>query len=229
MKDLIKYFKFTAATFLFLCFLYSFVIWFNDTHQTRSEITDPLSKYTKNHEDEIKNVIFGEIFSQAKSCLSQPTEKLAEACQKEVTAKLAKVVIEEELLNPSGYYWPHELMFVKQQGDNLYTLSWNGKLNEIPNQHIIKDRAPYFMQVLTGNCRTFKTYTDICDTYTTVDLGNNQTGYLVREIPLGEEGSLSLQILLLFLFPARYKLELLTILILSIVITFIYSKIKLSR
>ena len=147
--------------------------------------------YLSKHEKNIRKEIFGEIFPQAKRCVtvSSPTHKTQ--CEKEVTHHLAISIIEEDFLDKEGYGWPTDLFFVKQEGSKYSQLGWDGKYSDITkNVNPALINLPYNLRLFTHQCHIFYHEEEVaptCELYEKISLGKNSTGYLVRRSGVTEE------------------------------------------
>lgn len=161
-----------------------------------------MQKYTLVHNADLKNIVFGQLFSEAQSCANKDSDEVKEKCREAVTHLLAVTIIEEEFA-PTGYSdWPNDLFFVKQVGDNFYSLNWGGKVEDISasvNIPQLNFKTPYFLRLLTNRCKIFKEdvdYLESCQIYAPINLDNNETGYLVRRKGITEEDDLRLMFLI---------------------------------
>ena len=179
-----------------------FWVYWNFQSYSRREFV--MDKYVQKHEDILKQKVFSDIFSKARTCAGQ------EDCEKLVSREISEVIIEEELTGESSYDWPNDLFFVKQEGNNFYSLNWEGKITDTSSQThktLISSKTPYMFKFLTRNCRFFGVgKLSSCEIYKSIALSSNQTGYIARLIPLTEENSFLFSLLfmpLTFLFTGQ--------------------------
>lgn len=184
--------KIVGVAVLMYVFLMT-IIWFGIWYTANDAFSRPLANYAKKHSEEIKQKIFGTLFTQAKDCLTLKTDDEKRECQKDISHELALIIIEEEFSYQGNTYWPHDLYFVKYQNGKYTALGWGGVLEDTkvvnePNSEI--DYWHYKLRQSLGRCRFFDYLQPegvVCQVYQSFDLGNGDKGYMVRHISLNDE------------------------------------------
>ncbi len=178
-----------VSTFLLSCF----GLWLHNLYQQYNEVRSPLETYVRNHQEELKEKVFDGLFLDAKAC-SQISEKTVnEECRAKITHELALTIIEEEF----GHGWPNDLFFVKQDNGRFYRMGWGAEYEDVTSS-VNLNTMPYFLKVLTGNCKEFKPTLDElsdCSISKSIELSDSNKGYIVRRARFVEENDLVFNII----------------------------------
>lgn len=188
-------FVFLVALFI-SSFLIQTVLWFFHSGELLYgdlPLQTALRSYVNNHHQELKDKLFNQIFVDAEKCYSLRNEVSRTNCQADITNQLAVLIKEEELLDSYRSGWPSDLFFVKQINDKFYRLGWEGKVENISsfvNADSINYELKFVESILQGKCKTFETTLKnlpSCQIYFSIDLGQDQRGYVIRRIPITDE------------------------------------------
>lgn len=179
--------------FLTVYLLTGISLWLFSIYSSGHEMRKPTSRYVDNHRQELRNSLFGSIFADARRCPNFEKATEQEQCEKEITYRMAILIKEEEFLNEHKYGWPHDLFFVKQEATNFYRLGWDGhivNITETVDKDLVDNRTPFTFRVLAHQCHIFDATLDWmpdCQIFERIDLGNSDTGYVVRRVGVGSE------------------------------------------
>lgn len=201
MISIIRNFKFFLVCFIVTYLLTSFGIWVKGLYESRDFLQKPLVNYVQKHKEELKTVVFDELFPHSQYCSTLINDLQKKECEDEVTHKLGETIVKEEMSDPSAAYWrwPGYFFFVQETKDGFYRLTWQGNFQKIRSPNISYNK-PYFIQFLEGSCNPFEFSIHLnstCQIYPSIDLGNGKRGYLVGVMSLGDSSDL----LFMFIFP----------------------------
>ncbi|MDQ3099315.1 MAG: hypothetical protein M3Q44_06210 [bacterium] len=187
-KNVIQFILIFFSVYLVMALLF----WIYGIYSTGRTMLMPTEKYASIHQQELKDRLFGTIFNEGKRC--QMYEKLLrEQCEKEITFRMALLIKEEEFEDENKNGWPHDIFFVKQEENSFYRLGWEGKVVNISStvdKILLDNRTPFTFRVITHQCRVFEqtiNETLDCQIFTSLPLENNNRGYIVRRVGVGEE------------------------------------------
>lgn len=187
--------------FLTVYLLCGLIFWGYTFLKSVYAMKNPMNNYVHMRTQDVKN-IFTSLFSEAHTCIGELDKTKKLACEQKVSKKLA-ITLREEDLKRNEYEWPHDLFFVKKEGDYYYSLGWEGKLQDISSQvnsGILENNMSYPLKFLGCNNKIFKIYDQSsysCEIYESIYLDKNETGYMVRLFGLREE----MDFFLVLLFP----------------------------
>lgn len=176
-------------TFILAYLVIGFTFWFTNTNSPESYYQKTSKAYIQKHSTEIKDDLFNTLFTRAQLCREISKQPVKKQCEDAIRHQLAVLIIEEDFKTS----WPTDLFFVKQVGNTFLRLGWDGKLEDITkltNKESLNSSLPYAFRVATDTCRPFEKvgkYPTSCLIYVTVDLNNNEKGYVVRRAPGAEE------------------------------------------
>lgn len=153
----------------------------------------PLQKYVHKNEKALAEHIFNNAFADAKTCISLKIPHAKKVCQNSVSRYMAMHIQEEEFVSGNNIdwgTWPHDLVFVKEEGDTFVKLGWDGKVEDITDASRVAPGTKWMhgpMQYLMRNCSYFSIYNNwSCELVGEMDLSDGK-GYLVLALATAED------------------------------------------
>lgn len=199
------------ANYIIICFLF----WMYINLDLVNKFRWPMQSYINSPSENLNKNLFNTLFTSAQRCQAIVNTEQKTTCEKELSLQLAKLIKEEQLKH-HDYDWPNDLSFVKQVDNTFYNLGWSGELKNITsttNRSLLHFPIPYDLKFLSRNCKFFNIYQQqfdgSCEVYEKISLGKNQTGYIVRLVPLTESTGFVIVLTFPMLFFIGFK-EILT-------------------
>lgn len=177
-----------AAFGTYILITFGITFYFNLTaHEYVEKAT---KKYVSIHEDQINQYVFQDLFAESEECNKLTDEELIKSCNKKIGQQLSETIIEEDF---HGDSYLHDLAFVKETNGTFKKLGWEGKVIDITsavNQSRLDSKLPYPLQLFFRQCVYFDFAISekyACEWYYKTQLNTNETGYILRLVPLTEE------------------------------------------
>lgn len=146
--------------------------------------TAPMRDYIRNHDSQLRQKIFTQTFADAKKCVEIPDSQTRTDCRSNIGREIGDNLEDDELTTPElRNYGPFQLFFVKQQGNHVESLGWDGELisqNIKPWENLLFDNRVFLVKPFINSCQFFSHEANYltCEVFEPISVDSNVQGYL---------------------------------------------------